>query len=527
MDYWQEGHTRIPFTMNSISLGYELDSMSNIGASVGLTSFSMKNDGHPLTRFSGGPYGAAGFSYGNEMTMENTNTSFNGSVDYQRFFNKERTSSLMLSYLFTTSPAENDNRRVYDSIPDNVTIPLHDLYSEAKTRGTEHTVQADFTTPLGKGQTLNAGLKFISRRNSSDSKYYDITGGNEVYNEANSVNYKNTQNILAEYAEYSATLGKFGAKAGLRYEHTWENVEFIVGPGSDFKKNYGNLVPSASLTYNISAGFNIGVNYGMRITRPGISYLNPYVDRSNPTVLSYGNPDLAVEKSHNISFVFNYFTPKFMVNMTLGESFANNQIEQYSFMDGTVLNTTYGNIVRSRWTNFTTFMNYALTPKTRIMFNGGVDYGDIRSNQMGEHSHGWQATGFLGLQQTLPWKLKWSMFVGGLTKKYSLQGYNGGFNMFNTSLSKSLVKDKLDISLMYFVPLTGKIKISQYSRGAGFENHMNIRIPAQQVALTVTWNFGNTKKQFQTHKSNISNDFQEKKNDQQMNGMGMGAGGGM
>ena len=265
----------------------------------------------------------------------------------------------------------------------------------------------------------------------------------------------------------------------------------------------------------------------MRITRPGISYLNPYVDRSNPTVLSYGNPDLAVEKSHNISFVFNYFTPKFMVNMTLGESFANNQIEQYSFMDGTVLNTTYGNIVRSRWTNFTTFMNYALTPKTRIMFNGGVDYGDIRSNQLGEHSHGWQATGFLGLQQTLPWKLKWSMFVGGLTKKYSLQGYNGGFNMFNTSLSKSLVKDKLDISLMYFVPLTGKIKISQYSRGAGFENRMNIRIPAQQVALTVTWNFGNTKKQFQTHKSNISNDFQEKKNDQQMNGMGMGAGGGM
>ena len=200
MDYWQEGHTRIPFTMNSISLGYELDSMSNIGASVGLTSFSMKNDGHPLTRFSGGPYGAAGFSYGNEMTMENTNTSFNGSVDYQRFFNKERTSSLMLSYLFTTSPAENDTRRVYDPIPGNVTIPLHDLYSEAKTRGTEHTVQADFTTPLGKGQTLNAGLKFISRRNSSDSKYYDITGGNEVYNAANSVNYKNTQNILAEYA---------------------------------------------------------------------------------------------------------------------------------------------------------------------------------------------------------------------------------------------------------------------------------------------------------------------------------------
>ena len=526
MSYWQKGNTKINFSMANISLGYELDSMSNIGATFGLTGYKMKNDGHPMTTFSGGVYGT-GFTYGNEMTMENKNTSFNGSVDYQRFFNKARTSSLTLSYLFTTSPAENNNRRIYDALPAGVTIPLKDLYSASKTRGTEHTVQIDFTTPLSKNQTLSTGLKFISHRNSSDSKFYDITGGKEVYNAANSVDYKNTQSILAEYAEYSATMGKFGAKAGLRYEPTWEKVNFIVGSGADFKKNYGSLVPSASFTYNISGGVNLGLNYNMRISRPGVSYLNPYIDRSNPTVLSYGNPNLSVEKSHKVSLVFNYFTPKFMINMTLGEAFANNQIEQYSFMNSGVLNTTYGNIVRSRWTNFTTFMNYAVTPKTRIMLNGGFDYGDIRSQQLGEYNHGWQASAFLGLQQTFPWKLNWSVFFGGLTKKYLLQGHNGGFNMFTSTLSKSFIKDKLNLSLMYFVPLTGKMHIKQYSHGANFENHMNITIPVQQVALTITWNFGNTKKQFQTHKSNISNDFQEKKNDQQMNGVGMGAGGGM
>lgn len=114
-----------------------------------------------------------------------------------------------------------------------------------------------------------------------------------------------------------------------------------------------------------------------------------------------------------------------------------------------------------------------------------------------------------------------------MTKKYTLQGYGGGFNMFNTTLSKTLLKDKLDISLMYFVPLTGKINIKQYSRGADFENHMNIRIPVHQIALTLKWNFGNTKKTFQDHKSKISNDFQEKNDNQQMNGMGMGTGSGM
>ena len=526
MSYWQRGNTNINFTMANISLGYELDSMSNIGATFGLTSHTMKNDGHPTITFSGGAYGT-GFTYGNEMTMENKNTSFNGSVDYQRFFNKARTSSLTLSYLFTTSPAENNNRRIYDALPAVVTIPLSDLYSAAKMRGTEHTMQVDFTTPLGKKQTLSAGLKFISHLNSSDSKFYNITGGTEVYNAANSVNYKNTQSILAEYAEYNATMGKFGAKAGLRYEHTWEKVNFIVGSGADFKKNYGSLVPSASFSYNISGGVNLGLNYNMRISRPGVSYLNPYIDRSNPTVLSYGNPNLSVEKSHNVSLVFNYFTPKFMMNMTLGEAFANNQIEQYSFMNGTVLNTTYGNIVRSRWTNFSTFMNYAVTPKTRIMLNGGFDYGDIRSEQLGEYNYGWQASAFLGVQQTFPWKINWSMYMGGLTKKYLLQGYNGGFNMFTSTLSKSFIKDKLNLSLMYSVPLTGKMYIEQYSHGVDFENHMNITIPAQQISLTITWNFGNTKKRFQTHKSNISNDFQEKKDDQQMNGIGMGVGSGM
>ncbi|MCR5077581.1 MAG: TonB-dependent receptor family protein [Prevotella sp.] len=527
MAYWQRGNTRVPFTMGNLSLGYELDSMSNIGATVGLTAFTMKNDGHPTTAFSGGAYGT-GFSYGNGMIMENSSNSFNASVDYQRFFNKDRTSSLTLSYLFTTSPSTSENRRTYDALPEGVTIPLIDLYSEAKTRGTEHTVQADYTTPLGKNKTLNAGMKYISRRNSSDSRFYNVVNGEEQYNEQNSVNYRNTQDILAGYAEYSATLGKLGAKAGIRYERTWENVRFILGAGEDFKKNYDNLVPSASFTYNISSGVNLGVNYGMLISRPGISYLNPYVDRSNPTILSYGNPDLEVEKSHNVSLVFNSFTPKFMINVTLGENFANNQIEQYSFLRDNVLNTTYGNIVRSRWTNFNTFMNYALTTKTRLMLNAGFDYGDIRSEQLGERNHGWQATAFLGLQQTLPWELKWSMFLGGMTKRYSLQGYQGGFNMASTTLSKSLFKDKMNISLQYMVPFTGKLKIKQYSRGKDFENVMNITVPMQNIMLTVTWNFGNTKKQFQQHESKISNDFQEhQQNGQQLNGMGMGAGTGM
>lgn len=527
MSYRQTGSTRMPFTMANVSLGYEIDSVSNVSATLGITQFEINNDGHPTTNFKGGSYGA-GFSYSNTMTMKNVNNSYNGSLDYQRFLNRSRTSSVTLSYLFTTSPARSENRRNYDPFSASVTIPLIDLYSEAKTRGTEHTVQVDYTTPLSKTQQLNAGAKYISRRNSSDSRFYDIVGSVEQYNPTKSVNYKNLQSILAEYAEYKVTLKNASAKAGVRYEHTWENVDFILGAGSNFKKNYGNLVPSASVTYNLSPTKNVGVNYGMRITRPGITYLNPYVDRSNPTMISYGNSDLEVEKTHNINLVYNTFSRKFMANFTLGTIFANNKIEEYSFMKSGILNKTYGNIVQSKSFNFNTFMNYSLSRETRIMLNLTLEYADLKSSQLNQHNSGWMVTAFLGLQQTLPWDLKWNVNLTGSTNKYTLQGYQTGHNMLISTLSKNLLKDKLTLSLLYLAPLTGKLEIKQYSKGPDFENKMNIKIPLRNLMFTVAWNFGNTKKAFQKYSSKISNDFQERKdNSSQVPGLGAGSGVGM
>ena len=527
MIYNQTGSTRMPFTMANVSLGYEIDSVSNVSATLGITQFEMNNDGHPTTTFTGGSYGT-GFSYGNAMTMKNVNNSYNGSLDYQRFLNKSRTSSVTLSYLFTTSPARSENRRIYDPVSALVTIPLADLYSEAKTRGTEHTLQVDYITPLSKTQQLNTGVKYINRRSTSDSRFYDIVGGVEQYDPAKSVNYKNLQSVLAEYAEYKVTLKNVSAKAGLRYEHTWESVDFVLGAGSNFKKNYGNLVPSASVTYNLSPTKNIGVNYGMRITRPGITYLNPYVDRSNPTIISYGNSDLEVEKTHNINLVYNTFSRKFMANFTLGTIFANNKIEEYSFMQSGILNRTYGNIVQSKSFNFNTFMNYSLSKNTRIMLNLNLEYADLKSAQLNQHNSGWMATAYLGLQQTLPWDLKWNVNLTGSTTRYTLQGYQTGNNMLISTLSKSLFNDKLNLSLLYIAPLTGKLKIDQYSKGHDFETTTRIRIPLQNLMFTVSWNFGNTKKTFQQRSSKITNDFQEREDsNSQVPGLGAGSGKGM
>ena len=102
---------KIPFTMGNVSLGYELDDMSSVNATFSLTSFNMKNDGHTTTSQTGGLYGN-GFNYVNDMKMRNKKTSFSGNVDYQRFFNKERTKSFVLTYQLDYSPSkmEQNNR---------------------------------------------------------------------------------------------------------------------------------------------------------------------------------------------------------------------------------------------------------------------------------------------------------------------------------------------------------------------------------------------------------------------------------
>ncbi len=175
---------------------------------------------------------------------------------------------------------------MFDGEKGNPYLDLTNRYTDAHRNTLENTFQADFSTPLKAGQKLNVGLKYIARDNSSDSKYYLEQEGTYVYNESGSLDYEHGNDILAGYAEYEGKWKNWGFKGGLRYEYTWQRVRFLQGEGEDFSMDYGNLVPSANLSYTIAANRNIGVTYNMRISRPGISYLNPYENRTDPTSIA-------------------------------------------------------------------------------------------------------------------------------------------------------------------------------------------------------------------------------------------------
>ena len=499
-------HTqRTPFAMGNLSMNYDLDSLNTLSASVGVTGFNYRAESYPtVTSNLANSLNPVQYSYHQLRRMRNT--SLNASADWQHFFSAQRDHSITVSYLLSHSPQRTENEMIYDAM-------MPDFYTINKPKTTEQTFQLDYTRPLGATHSLSLGTKYIARSNKSWSE--DIIRAQQE--SKNYVEYSHSNDIAAAYAEYEGRFGVVSTKAGLRYEHTWQSVDFKQGRGDDFKSNYGNLVPSLSLNFKPSMTKNIGLTYNMRISRPGITYLNPYVDRSNPTGITYGNSMLEVEKRNNIGLSYSSFSQKFMLNLGLNQSFTNNQIAEYSFYQDGLLNTTYGNIVKLRNTSLTAFANWLATKKTRLMLNGALDYTDLRSSVLDTKNSGWHANLMVGLQQTLPADFKLGLNAILNTKSYTLQGWMSGYELLVANLSKDFLDKRLNVAIIGITGLhdRGAISMDMYHKDRDHTQMQHIRVPVSQVMVSVSYTFGKQGVKAKEHKSRIKNDFMEKKSEQE------------
>lgn len=510
--------TRVPFTMANVSMGYEINPMSSLSATFGMTDYTMKNHGQPSTIMSGAKYGNK-FAYSYDMEMVNRYTSLTGSIDYRHFFNTEKTRSITLTYQITNSPIKN---KLYNDFHEASTtfIDLTDRYSDGRNKTMEHIFQADYSMPLASGHNLDLGAKIQLHNATSDSKYYL----NNIYNKDLSMEYSYNNRVLAGYTEYNGKWKKIGTKAGLRYEKTWQDVEFKLGNGKNFSINYGSIVPTASLSYSPTPTSNVGLTYSMRISRPGITYLNPYVNHPDPYSVTYGNSELDIEKSHNISLVLNTFSSRFMMNATLHYNYTGNGIGEYRFYRDNILHTTYGNIMQRKQGGLNIYANWLMAKNTRLFFNGGINYTDMQSNEMAMSNSGWHFNGMTGIQQTLPWNVQLGVYLINSSKTHTIQGWTTGYNIVSANISKAFLKDKLNIGIQAATGLAkgGIIKMDTYSKGHDFERTQNIHIPIRNISLNVSYTFGkNNGQQMNQRQSKIQNDYiQQKSQSETINNIG-------
>ena len=448
----------------NIEASYDIDTLRLVTASIGIWKYDTNMHGNTTIRTTSPLDGSLLYAYSSPLKTFDHNTYLNGSIDYQRLFKlKER--MLTFSYRVSTSPGNGLSYTNYEDVEaaddwTDFTSRFLNQYYDQHARSTEHTFQADYTTPIGKMHTIETGAKYILRDNRADNDRYmqQADADDYAFDNEYSTHYRHQNDILAVYAGYGLKWNKLSGRLGMRYEHTMQDVKYLLGNGSDFKKRFNDLVPSASIGYNINDQQSLRFAYNMRIWRPNIWCLNPYLDQSTPSSLSQGNPDLVSEKNHSFSFTYNYFGAKFSTSWTLRYSFTNNSIEQVaSFVNDNeiegvknptgkmVAYNTYKNIGKNQTTSLSGYVNWSIFKNTRLYMNTWIDYSDYNDRQS-LHNYGWYASGYVSLQQTLPKNWKINAGFSGWTSNPSLQSKSDGNYFYSLSVQKTMLKDRLTFS---------------------------------------------------------------------------------
>lgn len=239
LDYDGSNKGHGSFQSGSMEASYEIDTLRLVTMSFGLWGGGNKSNGSTdyIATFPENINAAPIYSYSAFNRSKSSWYSIDGGIDYQRLF-KVKDRMLTFSYKINTRPQTSDSYTEYEI--DNGYNPdwadylnrLKNQHNDGEQNTTEHTFQADYTTPIGKLHTLEAGAKYILRNNSSEDDRFDADDtGKYEYNKDQSSHYKHLNDIITAYLGYGLKVKRLSGRLGLRYEHTIQDVKYLVGRG--------------------------------------------------------------------------------------------------------------------------------------------------------------------------------------------------------------------------------------------------------------------------------------------------------
>ena len=296
--------------------------------------------------------------------------------------------------------------------------------------------------------------------------------------------------------------------------------KYTEKPEESFNVNFDDFIPSASFGFKITEMSNVRAGYNMRIWRPSIWYLNPYLNDANPSYISQGNPSLESEKSHSFNISYSNFTQKFNINMALNYSFNNNGIERITTLMNDndipglkehtgkeVLYSTYQNSGKNSNLGLSGYVNWNASPKTRVYMNLWGNYSRMESPSQGLKNSGWNLFAYGGVQQTLPLEIRLSVNVMGSTPYVSLQGKGSSYYDYSISVNRSFLKEKrLTVSAFagnFFKKyMTNKNMVN----GDNFWQESSYRYSRQRFGMSISYRIGELKASVKKAARTIEND---------------------
>ena len=488
----------------NLELSYEFDSLNLLSANISDYQWiSKQNNSQTSTLEDENQTLLQSYGLNNASNLKYQGT--DAAVNYQLGFKDNKERLLTASYKYNLQGYTSDITGIYTQ-HFNTTLPNYKQYNDEGT--TEHTFQLDYVHPIKK-LIVEAGAKAILRNNFSnyDYKLYDSISKEYVTDNTQTNNFKYQQNVYSVYNSYELKLEKFVVKAGLRLEQTTVDAQFS-SVGDSVKQNYYNLIPSISLQRKFKTSSSINLGYTERIQRPSIWQLNPFVNKSNPQVISFGNPNLETVVSHSFELNYSYFA-KGNINIGLSYTFANNTIENVTSVNkDTITQSTYLNVGQNRGLGLNINGNYPITKQLNFNINAQLLHVWLKGTYNGEfyNQTGFQGHCFTTTSYNLPKDYHISADIGYDSRYVLLQGRDNYYYYFSLGGSKDLFNKKASISIVATNPFNQYRKIDFYTTTSNFSQYNYNYDYARRINITFRYKFGHLNSDIKKSEKAISND---------------------
>lgn len=385
-------------------------------------------------------------------------------------------------------------------------LTLNDMYY------TIFTSKVDLVKPVGKnGATLETGLKGSWVRSDNNLDLSRAIADGPFEPDPNSNQFIYNENVLAAYGSYK---GKFSEKvsfqAGLRGEYS-DIKGNSVTLGQVNTQEYFNLFPSVFVQHQISEKYQIVYTANRRITRPNYRLLNPFVYYIDPLTSERGNPNLKPQYSNN--FEMNHVVNG-MYQFTLGYSETEDAFMQVFIQDDESRSTTTftDNFDKTRNANFRAIVPVQLQEWWGTSNMLQVNYNRFKS-QIGDDYLDNSQTSFMVRSQhnlSLPKGFKFEIMGMYLGPQIWGQGEIAGFGWVDAGINKSIMKDKLSISVNatdIFRTQVIRAKVDFADIDTSFRQYRS----NQGIRFTLRWSFAKGDS-FRVNKSSGSDEERDRLN---------------
>lgn len=401
-----------------------------------------------------------------------------------------------------------DNHTIYDQFSDYGDGEETTSYQRQLNNIRNHNweFQADYVNAFNDRNKLEAGYKgTLSRQNSPVETYSGPTQADAKADPSLFNRFLYNQDIHALYATYSTKFGPLGLQAGLRGEYSKIDTKSLAYGQTEqdvtpYKHDYFSLFPSVFLSYSLPKDNEIQVNYTRRISRPWGGQLNSFMNITDSTNISFGNPRLSPQYSN--AFELNYIKNWGLHLISVSGYYRNTNdvIQRIRFLEGDIMKSTYENVAKSQSAGVEIvgkdklFQILDLTTTVNLFYSklDGFTYQPAGAAEpvvgKAEENFSWNARMIANLM--LPYGISLQMTGNYNAKQVVAQGYRKANYSLDAGLRKSFFDKKLSLAINARDLLDSR-KRHTVTSGAGFEqDDMNWR-GGRRFGFTLTYSFGN------------------------------------